>query len=133
MSYAAAAALQAAIYEQLTTWPALAGIEVVDEQPSGGGTGTFLLLGPERVVDRGDDTGAGAEHRFEISVISDAKGFMAAKTAAAEVSNALVDATLTLGTGVLVGIRFVKAVAKRLDQGDARRIDMTFRARVDFG
>lgn len=132
MSYAAAAALQAAIFQRLSGWAGLAGISVVDEFPSGGGKGTFLLLGPETVLDKGDDTGAGAEHQFEISVISDAKGFMDAKTAAAEVSNALVDASLTLTTGVLVGIRFSRAVAKRLRQGDVRRIDMTFRARVDF-
>ncbi len=69
---------------------------------------------------------------MQISVISDAKGFMAAKSAAAEVSNALVDAKLSLSTGVLVGIGFSKAVAKRLEQGDARRIDMIFRVRVEF-
>ena len=132
MSYAAAAALQVAIYDRLNGWAGLAGVSVVDEFPTGGGQGTFLILGPERVLDKGDDTGSGAEHQLEISVISDAKGFMDAKNAAAEVSNALVDANLTLTTGVLVGLRFSNAVARRLNRGDARRIDMTFRARVDF-
>lgn len=132
MSYAAAAALQVAIYERLAGWAGLSGVSVVDELPSGGGKGTFLLLGPETALDRGDDTGGGAEHQVQISVISDAKGFMAAKSAAAEVSNALVDAKLSLSTGVLVGIGFSKAVAKRLEQGDARRIDMIFRVRVEF-
>ena len=132
MSYDAAAALQAAIYGRLSGWPGLAGVSVVDELPSGAGRGTFVLLGPETALDKGDATAQAAEHQLQISVISDAKGFLAAKTAAAEVSAALVDAALTLGAGTLVGLQFTKAVARRLDQGDARRIDMTFRARVDF-
>ncbi len=132
MSYGAAAALQAAIYTRLSGWAGLTGVTVVDELPSGGGKGTFVLLGPETALERGDASGAGAEHQLQISVISDAKGFLVAKAAAAEVSAALVDAPLSLTAGHLVGIQFQKAVAKRLDEGKARRIDMTFRARVDF-
>lgn len=132
MSYGAAAALQSAVYARLSGWAALAGISVVDEVPAGGGKGTFVLLGPETANDRGDATGAGVEHQFQVSVISDAKGFVAAKTAAAAVSAALVDAPLTLAVGRLVGLRFQRANAKRLDQGDVRRIDLTFRARIDF-
>lgn len=132
MSYGAAAALQTAVFGRLSTWPGLTGVPVVDELPSGGGKGTFVLLGPETAVDKGDDTGLGAEHQFLVSVISDARGFLTAKTAAGAVSSALIDAPLTLTTGHLVGLRFQRAVAKRLDQGDARRIDLTFRARIDF-
>ena len=50
---------------------------------------------------------------------------------AANVSAALEDASLTLTTGRLVSIFFQKAVAKRLEEGEARRIDLTFRARVE--
>lgn len=132
MSYAAAAALQAAIYARLAGWAGLSGVPVMDQQPSGGGRGTFVLIGPETALDKGDVTGPGAEHQLQVSVISDARGFMAAKTAAAAVSAALIDAPLSLGTGHLVGLQFVKAAAKRLDEGDTRRIDLTFRARVDF-
>jgi hypothetical protein len=39
---------------------------------------------------------------------------------------------LSLATGTLVSIRFQRAVARRLDEGTARRIDMTFRARVEL-
>jgi hypothetical protein len=46
------------------------------------------------------------------------------------VSDALVGASLTLSRGVLVSLLFVKANARRIDEGDTRRIDMTFRARV---
>lgn len=136
MSYGAAAALQAAIWGHLTGWPALAGVPVVDEMPAGQQPETFILLGPEVVLDQSDKTGGGAEHRLTLSVISTAGGFLAAKTAAAAVSAALVDAPLVLTTGQLVGqlvgLGFVRAVARRLDQGAVRRIDLTFRARIEF-
>ncbi len=132
MSYQAAAALQSAVYARLAGWAGLTGVSVVDEVPAGGGKGTFVLLGPETAIDKGDATGLGAEHQFQVSVISDAKGFLAAKAAAAAVSAALINAPLTLTAGTLVGLQFQRAVARRLEQGDSRRIDMTFRARVDF-
>ncbi len=103
---------------------------VHDAVPGGGGTGTFILLGPEEVQDQSDKTGGGAEHRFVISVISDASGFLAAKSVAVGVSDALVDADLVLTRGVLVDLQFLKASARRIDEGDTRRIDLTFRARV---
>jgi Protein of unknown function (DUF3168) len=132
MSYGAAAALQSAIFARLSGWAGLTGVSIVDEVPTGGGRGTFVLMGPEVALDRGDGTAGGAEHQLQISVISDAKGFLAAKTAAAAVSAALVGAPLTLTAGTLVSLGFVRANARRLEQGDSRRIDMTFRARIDF-
>lgn len=131
MSYGAAAAVQAALYEVLATDPDLAGVSIVDAVPPGSGAGTFVLIGPEEVLDASDKSGGGAEHRFTVAVISDATGFLTAKTVAAAVSDALVNATPTLTRGRIVGIRFVKAVAKRLEDGDVRRIDLTFRARVE--
>jgi hypothetical protein len=132
MSYAASAALQAAVYQRLTGWAGLTGVSVVDALPPGTGTGTFVLLGPENANDKSDVTGGGAEHLFTVSVISDATGFLAAKTVAVEVSDALVDAQLTLTRGSLIDLTFVRASAKRLRTGDSRRIDVTFRARVSF-
>lgn len=131
MSYQAAAALQVALYDLLTGWPALAGVQVLDAIPPGGGTGTFVLLGPEEAVDASDKSGGGAEHRFAVSVISDAQGFLAAKSVAAEVSQALVDGTPALTQGRVVGIWFQRANARRLEDGDIRRIDLTFRARIE--
>ncbi|MGL5010996.1 MAG: DUF3168 domain-containing protein, partial [Paracoccaceae bacterium] len=104
MSYAVAAALQVAIYGRLTGFPALSGVPVYDAVPSGGGTGTFVLIGPEEVADQSDKTGGGAEHRLVVSVISDATGFLAAKNVAVAVSDALVDAALTLSRGTLVSL-----------------------------
>lgn len=129
MSYATAAALQAAIWQHLSG--ALVGVPVVDALPRGTGKGTFVLIGPEEVVDASDGTGAGAEHRLTLSVISDAAGFQAAKQVAVAVQDALGGASLTLARGRLVSIRFLRAVAKRLDQGAVRRIDMVFRARTE--
>jgi hypothetical protein len=132
MSYAASAALQGAVYQRLTGWSALAGVSVVDAVPPRSGTGTFVLLGPETVTDQSDKSGQGAEHQFQVAVISDAKGFMAAKVAAGHVSEALVGASLTLTTGSLVSLSFIRAAARRLNTGDSRRIDLTFRARIEL-
>ncbi len=132
MSYQAAAALQTAIFGALTAAPALAGVSVVDAMPPGTSPGTFVLIGPEVAVDQSDGTGAGAEHRFAVSVISDASGFMTAKTVAASVSQVLLSGGMTLGTRHLVSVNFQRAVAQRLDEGATRRIDLTFRARVDI-
>ncbi|MDZ4095845.1 MAG: DUF3168 domain-containing protein [Paracoccaceae bacterium] len=131
MSYGVAAALQAAIYQRLTAATALTGVPVLDAVPPGAGTGTFVLIGPEDVADQSDKTGGGAEHRLLISVVSDGAGFQEAKTVAVAISDALIDAQLVLGRGRLVGLRFVKAQARRRDEGRVRRIDLTFRARVE--
>ncbi len=128
MSYGMAAALQAAIYQRLVA--EVPGVAVFDAPPAGGGTGTFVLIGPEEAVDASDKTGAGAEHRLTVSVITDAAGFLAAKAVAVSVSDALIGATLVPARGRVVSLRFSRAVARRLNEGEARRIDMTFRARV---
>ena len=129
MSYGSAAALQAAVFQRLVA--ALPGVAVHDALPAGAGLGTFILLGPEEVVDASDITGPGAEHRFVVSILSDATGFLQAKETAVAVSDTLVGAPLTLGRGRLVGLRFLKAQARRLDQGAARRIDLRFAARIE--
>ena len=132
MSYQAAAAFQSAIYARLTGFAGLGGVSIVDAIPAGTVPGTFVLIGPEQVLDQSDTSGSGAEHRFEIAVISDASGFLTAKQVAGAVSAALVGAALTLTTGHLVSIQFLRAAARRLEAGDTRRIDMTFRARIEL-
>ena len=130
MSYAAAAALQTAIYQHLVA--ELPGVAVFDALPSGAGAGTFVLLGPEEVLEAGDQSGRGAEHRFVVSVISDAAGFLSAKDIAVRVSDVLEAAPLTLSRGRLVRMQFLKAQARRSVQGAARRIDLRFVARVEI-
>ena len=131
MSYGMAAALQAALYLRLSGLPALAEWPVLDAPPKGRSEASFVLIGPEEVIDRSDRTGTGAEHRFTVSVISDAAGFQAAKAAAVAISDALGEGVLALERGRMVGLWFQRAVARRLDEGRQRRIDLTFRARVE--
>ncbi len=131
MSYAMAAALQEAIFARLSTLPALAGVPVLDAVPKGFSAGTFVLIGAEDVRDQSDKTGRGAEHRLVVSVVSGAAGFQAAKGLAVALSDGLVDSDLVLTRGRLVGLWFLRAVARRLDEGKVRRIDLTFRARVE--
>ena len=100
--------------------------------PPGTAPGTFVLIGPEVAVDQSDGSGPGAEHRFVVSVISDATGFMTAKTVAAAVSEVMTAGGMVLGTGHLVSVNFQRAVAQRLEEGATRRIDMTFRARIEI-
>jgi hypothetical protein len=134
MSYALAAALQAAVFARVSGDAAVAGLvgdAVFDAMPPGVLPGLYVSLGPEVVRDRSDKTGAGAEHEFAVSVHSDAAGFAAAKAVAGAVSDALVDARLTLARGRLVGLWFLRAKATRVGSGERRRIDLTFRARVE--
>lgn len=134
MSYGTAAALQAAVYQRLMADAALAALvggAIHDSAPPGPITGTYVTLGPEDVRDASDKTSAGARHDFVVSVVSDESGFRQAKEAAVAVSDALTGATLILGRGRLVGLWFLRARARRVGDADQRRIDLTFRARVE--
>ncbi len=108
MSYAAAAALQTAIFQRLTAFPALAGVAIYDAVPPNA-TGTFVLIGPEEARDQSDRSGAGADHQLVISVITDATGFLPIKTIAADISDALIGVPLTLSRGALVQLLFLRA------------------------
>jgi len=134
MSYGVAPALQAAVYQRLAADAALAalvGPAIYDALPPGILPPLYVVIGPEVVRDRSDMTGHGAEHDFTVSVVTEAAGFASAKAAAAAVSDALVDAPLTLSRGQLVGLAFWRAQAARVGAGDQRQINLTFRARVD--
>lgn len=131
MSYGAAPALQTAVFQRLSGWAPLAGVAIYDAVPPNV-TGTFVLIGPEEAREASDKTGAGAEHRLVISVISDGAGFLQAKQAAVAVAEALEGVPPALPVGRVVSLQFVKAVARRLDDGAARRIDLTFRVRIEF-
>jgi hypothetical protein len=133
MSYAVSAALQAAVYTALQADAALAGLvggAIHDAPPAGSLPPLYVTLGPERVTGAGDGGGAGAWHAFTVSVITEVGGFHDAKAAAGAVSDALHGAALPLARGRLVGLWFHKARAARAS-GGLRRIDLTFRARVE--
>lgn len=133
MSYGVSLALQVALFDALQTDPGLSvliGDAVYDTMPTGPRPELYVALGPEQVRDRSDKTGDGALHEVTISVVSDLSGFARAKTVAAAVSDILHDADLTLGRGTLIYLNFHRARARRVRNGDTRRIDMTFLARV---
>lgn len=134
MSYAGSSGLQQAVYQELTgdaALTALVGDHVYDALPTGTAPSLYVSIGPEEARDASSKSGGGARHDFVISVVADTSGFQAAKEVAAAISDALVDASLTLTRGTLVGLWFLKAKAGRSGNDDVRRIDMTFRARVD--
>ena len=60
-----------------------------------------------------------------------AAGFAAAKLAAAQVSDALLDTALTLTRGRIVALNFLRANASRVDGSSIRQITLIFRARVE--
>ena len=133
MSYGAAAALQAAVYQRLMAdagLDALIGSAIYDAVPPGTALGTYVSLGPEVVRDASNQTERGAVHEFSVSVVTDAAGFQNAKAVAGAVSDALTGATLVLARGHLVGLWFLRARARRVEEADVRRIDLFFRARV---
>lgn len=134
MSYGVSAALQAAIFQRLSgdaALSALVGGAIYDVVPAGPLPGTHVSLGPEEVRDRSDGSGSGAEHRLTVSVVSEAAGFQQAKTAAGIVADLLDGSAPSLVIGRVVSVRFLRARAYRVDAGKGRRIDLTFRARVE--
>ena len=136
MTYAISAALQVAVYGALAgdaTLSALVGGAVFDAEPAGSLPELYVTLGPESVRAGSDGSGGGAVHEFVISVVTDAAGFTTAKQVGVVVCDILIDAELALDRGRLVSCRFLKAKAARAESGTARRIDLTFRARVDDG
>ncbi|KAJ56579.1 gene transfer agent protein [Actibacterium mucosum KCTC 23349] len=134
MSYGSAAALQAAVYQHLVAdapLDALVSGAIYDAVPGGTLPELYVSIGPEDVRDRSDATGGGALHVFTISVVENGAGFARAKAVSAAVSDALVDASLTLTRGTLVFLRFDRARARRVQSGQSRRIDLSFRAMID--
>ncbi|WP_170414298.1 DUF3168 domain-containing protein [Ruegeria atlantica] len=135
MSYGVSAALQAAVFKQIsedTQVDALSGGAIYDAVPVGSVPQTYVTLGPEEVREASDRSGGGAVHRFSVTVVSEAAGFGAAKTLAGAVCDALEGATPSLDRGRLVGLWFERASARRTGTGGAiRQIDLRFRARVE--
>lgn len=139
MSIKASVALQAAIYQALRAdagVAALVGDAVYDAMPVQPPSGAYIAIGPEDVADAGDMTGDGARHDFIISALSGAEdtgGFGTVKQVAVAVMEALEGGEMDLSHGHLAGLWFVSARARRSENGAGRRVDMTFRARIDLG
>lgn len=133
MTYAMSEGLQIAVYQTLFADPKISSLtdgaiydSVPDPAPD-----LFIALGPEKVRDRSDGTGSGANHEFRVSVVTRREGFLAAKSIAANISDTLLKAKLTPSRGTIVYLSFLRAEARR-DKGEGtRRIDLWFRARLD--
>lgn len=127
-------ALQRGVFETLSADAALqaiVGAEIHDGRPAGPVPDLFVTLGPEEVRDRSDKTRRGAEHRFEVMVVTTRDGFQDAKAAAAAIGDALDEARPVLTRGRVVSLHFLRARARRLRAGQTRAIEMTFRAIVE--
>ena len=139
MSYAAGAALQAAVYQHLRADPVLTGLvgdAIFDAMPVEAPGGTYVSLGPDEARDAGDMTARGSRHDFVVSILSgsdEGDGFGAVKAVAGAVSEALETADMALERGHLAGLWFLRARAQRVENGAGRRVDLTFRARIDLG
>ena len=110
MSYAMSAALQSAVFAALAGQGDLqdaVGTDIFDAMPSGTGPPLYVALGPEQVRIDDAKTGSGAIQVFVVSVVT------------------------ALTRGRLVSLRFRSAKAARIDKGAGRKIDLTFRARVE--
>lgn len=136
MTYGASSSLQHAVFTRLSGDAAVAslvGAAIYDVVPKGTLPPSYITIGPEDVRDASDQSGPGAEHRFTVSVATSEAGFQTAKRVSEAITDALVDADLTLERGELVSLTFLRARAQRVRQNDMRRVDLTFRARVCLG
>ncbi len=96
---------------------------------------SFEVLGPEDVRDMSDSGGGAARHDFIVAVLAgtdEGAGFRAVKEAAVAVSAALEGADLVTEVGHVAGLWFLRARAKRVENGAERRVDLTFRALMDL-
>ncbi|MEM6940557.1 MAG: DUF3168 domain-containing protein [Pseudomonadota bacterium] len=133
MSFAMSGALQAAVYGALTAdaaLNALVGSAIYDAVPSGNLPPLYVRLGTETATDASDCSGAGAVHKFTVSVITSNPGFAQAKAVAGAVSDVLHYGALSLARGRLVFLRFERATATRVESAATRQIDVRFVARV---
>jgi hypothetical protein len=132
MSYASTAALQTAVYGALAADATVASLTegaIYDAMPPGAVPDIYVRLGPEVVRDASDKTGSGARHDFPVTVVTETSGYHVGKEVAAAISDALVDADLTLERGALVALNFLRARARRVQ--DKREIEVWFRALID--
>lgn len=133
MSFAMSEPLQRAIYDALSADSALGmivGTAIYDAVPAGTLPLIYVRLGSEEVKDASDCSGAGAVHKFTVSVITSSPGFAQAKRAAAAISDVLHGGDLTLTRGQLVYLRFERARALRVESAATRQIDLRFVAQV---
>lgn len=133
MSATFSADLQAALFDRLTSDAevgALAGAHIYDAVPAGPVPDLYVLLGEETVKDVTDSSGPAALHDVSITIISTAESFLALKTLAAAITQALLGAPLTLAAGQVAAIWPQRSEARRNASGQ-RRIELKFKLRIE--
>ena len=123
----AGAQLQTAIWQALTASPDLAGIPVWDAPPAGARPELWVHVGEDDVRAAPDASADGSEHLIKIWIEGMPGSYARAKGAAAAVVSAL---EAPLQAPGLVSIEFRRSRARNV--GGRRRIEMIFRARMDF-
>ncbi|MEL6587052.1 MAG: DUF3168 domain-containing protein [Pseudomonadota bacterium] len=133
MTYAMGESLQMAVYSRLAGDPGLDDLihgAVFDAVPERA-PDLFVAMGPEQARAQSDVSGACSIHDIQLSVVTTREGYLAAKSVAGRVSDALSSSALTLTRGRVVSLRFLRARARRDKTQGTRRIDMWFRAHLD--
>lgn len=133
MTYALSEGLQVAFFDVLSSTAAISGQignAIYDEVPDGQLPETYITLGVETVRDRSGSKATVAVHDLVVSVLSSVSGFREAKAVAGAISDSLTGARPVLARGRVVETWFVRARARRVQQQDKRRIDLTFRVLV---
>lgn len=127
------AELQMAVYSALVwNWPAIAGGRIYDEPP-GGATFPYIVIGDEQAIDDGNSCQDGWEVFFDVVVWSRpaAGSFAEAKTIAATVVETIVAMTTVTGFQ-LSHIEHVQNLPRREpDGGKTRQVICQFRALID--
>jgi hypothetical protein len=123
----AGAQLQTAIWKALTASQDLAGIPVWDAPPAGARPELWVHVGEDDARAAPDASADGSEHFVKIWVEGVPGSYARAKGAAAAIFLALEALPEVPG---LVNIEFRRSRARNV--GGRRRIEMIFRARMDF-
>ncbi|MBL4541849.1 MAG: DUF3168 domain-containing protein [Rhodobacteraceae bacterium] len=135
MSYAHAFDLQAAVFARLSGDPALTalvGTHIYDRAPEGASVPPlYVALGPEDADDASDSSGPAAVFRLTVTVVGTDVGFANVKQVAAAVCAALSGTNPVIAGGLVTGIQFRRARARRGDEPDQRLVELTFRTRVE--
>lgn len=132
MTYALAYPLQQALFAALTANPDVAthfADRIHDAPPPHGAeaAGLTLVIGDEKAEDWSTATDAGAAHVVTLTIHAAQYSFLAAKQAAAAVSDLILAGGLILTRGRVVNARFIDAETKRSQNDAHRRIDLRFR------
>ena len=137
MSYAMSDALQRAVYDRLSTDPAVAaigGLSVFDAAlPAlpGSADELHVTIGEERVRDISSKTSTGARHDFTVSVHVFGEGFTRAKQAAGAICDTLLGTFPVLSRGIITDLQFLSAQADKGRVGEPRRVALRFRAFIE--